>query len=178
MASLLNNTARFYHIISAMTKQSLNAIDGNERSTHPFYFYLTQSMQVFNNWQGGPDARYSVSGMVYKDVESFFKAASSLKNVVKILINFIRWIDSLQSKSDAEEIPIPVILAKFEATILAVKEAGEPGRWEFGLFCIQIFMTIANGIGLTKPGEYLLQLMILASSEQALYNHLCKVKEK
>ena len=83
----------------------------------------------------------------------------------------------MQGKSDAEKIPIPVILAQFEATIKAVKEAGDPGRWEFGLFCIQIFMTIANGIGLTKPGEHLLQLMIPASSKQALYNHLCKVKE-
>ena len=127
--------------------------------------------------KGEADARYSVSGMVYEDVESFFKAATSLKNVVKILINFIRWIDSLQGKSDAEEIPIPVILAKFEATKKAVKEAGEKGRWEFGLFRIQIFMTIANGIGLTMPGEHLLQLMIPASPKQALYTHLAKVKE-
>ena len=114
--------------------------------------------------------------MVHEDVESFFKAASSLNNVVKILINFIAWIDSLQGKSDTEEIPIPVILAQFEATIKAVKGAGEPGRWEFSLFCIQIFITIAIEIGLTKPGKHLLQLMIPANSKQALYNHLCKVK--
>ena len=61
--------------------------------------------------------------------------------------------------------------------IKAVKEAGVLGKWEFGLFCIQIFMPIANGIRLTKPGEHLLQLMIPASSKEALYNHLWKVKE-
>ena len=57
MASLLNNTAHFYHIIFALTKESLNAIDGNQRSIHPFYFYLSKFMEVFNNWQGGPDTR-------------------------------------------------------------------------------------------------------------------------
>ena len=38
-------------------------------------------------------------------------------------------------------------------------------------------MTIANGIGLTMPGEHLLQLMIPASSKQASYNHLGNVME-
>jgi len=177
MASLLNNTARFYYIISAMRKESLSAVADNDRSTHPLYFYMRKSMELFHNWQGGADARYSVSGMLHKDVESFFKATSSLKKVVKILIDFIAWIDSLQGKSEAKEIPIPSILAQFETTIKAVKEAGGGGKWEFGLFRIQIFMTIANGIGLTKPGEHLLQLMIPASPKQASYTHLLKVKE-
>ena len=83
----------------------------------------------------------------------------------------------MQGKSEAKEIPIPSILAQFETTIKAVKEAGGGGRWEFGLFRIQIFMTIVNGIGLTKPGEHLLQLMIPASYRQASYTHLLKVKE-
>ena len=87
-------------------------------------------------------------------------------------MNVIAWIDSLQGKSDTKEIPILVILTKFEAMVETVKKTGEPGRWEFGLFRIQIFMTIANEIGLTKPGEHLLQLMIPASSKQAPYNHL------
>ena len=134
-------------------------------------------MKLFKNWQEGADTRYSVSGIVHADLESFFKEASSLKNVVKILINFIAWIDSLQGKSDAKEIPIPFILNQFEGTIKAVKKAGEPGTWEFSLFHIQIFMTIANGCGLTKPGEHLLQLMIPAGPKQASYNYLSKVKE-
>ena len=110
IASPLNNTARFYYIISALTKESLNTIDGNEQSTHPFYFYLRKFMELFKNWQGGADALYSISVMVHADMESFFKVAFSLKNVVKILINFIAWIDSLQGKSDTKEIPIPSIL--------------------------------------------------------------------
>ena len=83
----------------------------------------------------------------------------------------------MQGKYDAKEIPIPLILNQFENTIKAVKEAGEPGTWEFGLFHIQIFMTIVNGCGLTKPGEHLLQLMIPASPKQGSYNYLSKVKE-
>ena len=49
MALLLNNTARFNYIISALTKESLSGVGGNQRSTHPFYFYLRKSVGVFKN---------------------------------------------------------------------------------------------------------------------------------
>mgnify|MGYP001422855925 CR=1 FL=1 len=47
MALLLNNTARFYYIISAMRKESLSAVADNDRSTHPLYFF---SIRLFSSF--------------------------------------------------------------------------------------------------------------------------------
>ena len=64
-----------------------------------------------------------------------------------------------------------MIKDKFVKTIVAIKEAVEVNGFEFGLFRIQIFLSVVNGVGLSMPGDHLHQMMI-PTEKQASYKHL------
>ena len=72
IVSLLNNTARFNHIITQVTPEKLATHDDPQKVGHPFYYYLDEAKKVFGNWQGGSDGRYSVTGMSYRDLMEIF----------------------------------------------------------------------------------------------------------
>ena len=171
IVSLLNNTARFNHIITQVTPEELATHEDPQKVGHPFYYYLDEAKKVFGNWQGGTDGRYSVTGMSYHDLMEIFSKPQRLKNVVKILMDLICWVDTFVGKSTAEDIPIHVLALQFAKTIEAIKVAVELSGFEFGLFRIQIFLSVVSGVGLSKPGQHLHQLMI-PTLNQASYKHL------
>ena len=110
IASLLNNTARFNHIITQVTPEKLATHEDPQKVGHPFYYYLDEAKKVFGNWQGGSDGRYSVTGMSYRDLMAeIFSEPQRLKKVVKILMDLICWVDTFVGKSTAEDIPIHVL---------------------------------------------------------------------
>ena len=139
VVSLLNNTARFNHIITKVTADKLATHNDLQKGGHPFYYYMDEAKKVFGNWQGGTDGRYSVTGMSYKDLIEIFSKPQRLKNVVKILMDLILWVDTYVGKSTRDEIPIHVLELQFAKTIEAIKVAVELPGFEFGLFRIQIF---------------------------------------
>ena len=49
VVSLLNNTARFNHIITTVTCEKLATHDDPQRVGHPFYYYLDEAKKVFGN---------------------------------------------------------------------------------------------------------------------------------
>jgi hypothetical protein len=152
MGCLLNTSARFHH-------------------NHPFLFYLDESMRTFGNWQGGKDGSFSVTGMSAVYLRGIFEKPGVMAAVLKVLIGYIKWMDDLQGKSEADEIPFLMVEQKLVDTCKEVKVAVGDKGFEFGLFRIQIFMTLVNGAGFSKPGEHLLQLMI-PTKDQASYKHL------
>ena len=127
IASLLNNTARFHHIVLVITDKKLINDNNLCKSNHPFYFYLEESMKQFGNWQGGTDPRYYATGMRYTSLQETFDTSKRLEEVVLILIQFISWIDSLQGTPMAVDTPIPIILRKYEEIIASIKSAVEVG---------------------------------------------------
>ena len=139
VVSLLNNTARFNYIITMVTADKLDTHNDPMKAGHPFYYYMDEAKKVFGNWQGGTDARYSVTGMSYQDLMEIFSKPQRLKNVVKILMDLILWVDTYVGKSTADETPIHVLELQFAKTIEAIKVAVEVSGFEFGLFRIQIF---------------------------------------
>ena len=139
VVSLLNNTARFNYIITMVTADKLDTHNDPLKAGHPFYYYMDEAKKVFGNWQDGIDARYSVTGMSYQDLMEIFSKPQRLKNVVKILMDLILWVDTYVGKSRADEIPIHELELQFAKTIEAIKVAVEVSGFEFGLFQIQIF---------------------------------------
>ena len=171
VVSLLNNTARFNHIITTVTCEKLATHDDPQKVGHPFYYCLDEAKKVFENWQEGTDGRYSVTGMSYKDLMGIFSKPEQLKKVVNILMDLICWVDTYVGKSTADEIPIHVLELQFAKTIEAIKVAVEVSGFEFGLFRTQICLSVVSGVGLSKPGLHLHQLMI-PTENQASYKHL------
>ena len=57
VVSLLNNTARFNHIITKVTADKLDTHNDPQKVGHPFYHYMDEAKKVFGNWQGGTDGR-------------------------------------------------------------------------------------------------------------------------
>ena len=86
-------------------------------------------------------------------------------------MDLICWVDTFVGKSTAEDIPIHVLALQFARTIEVIKVAVELSGFEFGLFWIQIFLSVVSGVGLSKPGQHLHQLMI-PTVNQASYKHL------
>ena len=95
---------------------------------------MDQAKKVFGNWQGGTDGRYSVTGMSYKDLMEIFSKPQRLKNVVKILMDLILWVDTYVGKSTRDEILIHVLELQFAKTIETIRMAVEVSSFEFGLF--------------------------------------------
>ena len=109
--------------------------------------------------------------MSYNNLMEIFSEPQRLKNVVKILMDLICWVDTYVGKSTADDIPIHVLELQFAKTIEAIKVVVEVPGFEFGLFRIQIFLSVVSGVGLSKPGLHLHQLMI-PTVNQASYKHL------
>jgi hypothetical protein len=57
--------------------------------------------------------------------------------VLKVLIRYIKWMDDLQGKSDANEIPFSMVEQKLVDTCKEVKLAVGVTDFEFGRFRIQ-----------------------------------------
>ena len=77
--------------------------------------------------------------MSYNDLIEIFSEPQRLKNMVKILVDLICWVDTYVSKSTGDDIPIHVLAFQFAKTIEAIKMVVEVPGFEFGLFQMQIF---------------------------------------
>ena len=93
-----------------------------------------------------------------------------LDNLWEVLLTFVEWIDSQQGKEKHSDLPIPYLKQEMECYCDFVKEAlgFDAG---FGLFRLQVFMTLINGAGLTQDGRHRRQ-MFFPVEGTAAYNHL------
>ena len=77
-----------------------------------------------------------------------------------ILHELIQAINSFHGKASAEEIPLETVKSILPQTCEDLKKVTGCGFLEVEMFRIQVFITIAMGAGLMKPGPHLHQLAI------------------
>lgn len=168
-ASLLNTPVRFYYL---MNKLLMRAKASTFRfQEHPFYDWYPLSLEVFQNWQGGPMPRYASAGI--SDIGKLFPDCQTgrqrLKSIVGSLIKFLLWIDKQQGCDEVENLPMWCLKKVMEVRLKEIKQA-VPGI-EFASFRLMVFLTLANGCCITLPGKHLRNLFFPTKGTASL-NHL------
>ena len=172
--SLLNTPVRFSYIMGEFVDKVKN--ESFRFDDHPYFDWLRLTLEKFDGeWQGGPYPRYSCSGL--KQICDVFgsdkpcdrhvskeEGSDRLKKIIKILYDFLRWVDSWDGKTEAEEIPMNVIERQFEKVADRVNRVAS---CNFRMFRLGVFLTMANACRLTKSGVHLCQLVFPVNNTAA-----------
>eukprot|EP00980_Cylindrotheca_fusiformis_P015891 scaffold4648_cov74-Cylindrotheca_fusiformis.AAC.4 len=161
---------------------------------HPYKDWIRQTKLEFGGkWQGGPYHRYSPHGV--RDIDSLLGnevGEQRLTAITKVLATFVRWVDDLSGKLHPPSsryfelvdglVPVEDIDCETTKCIEGIRnifpssgsqEEEDSNRKgiDFGYFRLAIFLTVANGCGITLPGRHLRQLFVPAEGTGA-FNHL------
>ena len=129
---------------------------------HPCFDWYKETIDIYGKWQGGPYQRWSPSG-----IENLAEIVGPhLDRIVQALRLVVKWIDSLSNTK--ETIPFSQIK---ESLKMFCDEINEIVNCEFGLFRLEVFITMINACGITKSGTHLRQLFIPVKNT-ASWNHL------
>ena len=156
--SLLGSPLRYHKALMEIYKNATT--NPNQKfHKHPFYDWLSTTQKLFDGeWQGGPEQRYSPVGI--KDISTVFgttdksKATNKLlevgmewlENIVSLLISFLNWIDNFGKENDDNTINMLDLESKYSEVCAAIQRVIP---CNFGHFRLGIFVTMANGCGLT-----------------------------
>jgi hypothetical protein len=158
VAGYQNNFHYFYAIGEEMSKRSF------EPTEHPSEYYYARSMEMFGNFVGGPQPRYSPPGVHYK--ESFLNDKTKLKTVVACLRELLEWFNG---REETEKVPMSAVKERLQA---CHKDLGAIGKVEYAEFRLQIFIQMAALSGVVLKPSLLLADFAYPVKGMASYNHL------
>jgi hypothetical protein len=151
---------------------------------HPFYDWVWTSYEIFGGWQGGPYNRWSPCGGNKETILETFGAhpestkvdrihgEERLSQVVSILFDHVRWINSLipSGTSPVSDMPLSLVKAQCDKTIHDISVVAS---CQFSHFRLGLFTTILSGSGLLRPGRHLKNLMYPVKGS-ASFKHLSR----
>jgi hypothetical protein len=135
-------------------------------SKHPFSDWLSCTIKTFGIWQGGPFPRFQCAGVANLD-----SIVQYLDGVVDVLCGLLDWIDGLEGKEMAKDIPIPVLKKKMENVLQDFNNVTRHEFQNFGVFRLGLFITLSIGASLLKPGRHIRQVFYPARGT-ASRNHM------
>jgi hypothetical protein len=158
VAGYQNNFHYFHAIGEEMSGRSFKPTE------HPSEYYYERSMEMFGNFVGGPNPRYSPPGVDFK--ESFLMVKIRLKRVVACLRELLEWFNGQHEK---EKVSMGVVKERLQA---CHQELLTIGKAEYAKFRLQIFIQMAALSGVVLKARPLLANFAYPVKGMASYAHL------
>lgn len=180
--SLLSNPFWFDTVMDDLIAAHQNISTPFTFGLHPFFDWLTATIDKFGSWQGGPYNRWSPCGGDKSIPQAFGHQTNStseeqslgqfrLRSIMHVLYHHVLWVDSLATHSysnPVDDLHISNIKLHMEQVC---KQIYKIVPCQFNLFRLSIFNTIMTGLGAFQPGHHLKQLMFPIRGS-ASYKHL------
>ncbi len=180
--SFLSNPFWFDWCMSSLIDRHMSPDDPFKFGLHPFYDWCHNTIEIFGSWQGGPYNRWSPCGGQKETILDIFGAKpgatteerqcgeAKLSQVIAILWEHIKWINSMTNCGHNPIIDMPLSLMKANCD-RTIQEIGKIASCQFSHFRLGILTTILAGCGLLKDGKHLRNLMYPVKGS-ASFKHL------
>lgn len=177
----------FNYCLMNLADRHFDDMDPFRFGVHPFYDIADEMDKTFGGWQCAIHKRFQPCGGNLQTtppavfgfgeyVQNREQGISRLKAIIKILLDFTDWIDSLVGHGQDPTVDMPMeLLAKTQDNFIQRIHGVTP--CQFNLFRLGIFTTILTGSGLLKEGVHLNHLGFPVDGLASL-QHLRKYSDK
>ena len=179
---MLNTPVCFFWVIDQLVRKMKSC--GYQFPKYPFYDWIELNEKTFGSFSGGPLPRYSSIGIDPSSQERFGNKGESgqgeirLCQVVKILYQLIQWVDGLAGM-DHEQVTMGLVREKLVGVHTDINRIC---NIEMNEFRLGVFLTLASGAGMLKPGKHLHRLLYpvrgMASSKHLMIPNIDLLSEE